>query len=104
MSKKGQWVPVSFRMARDGLLSTNAKVVHMAIKTYYPNAYPSIELLMKHTGLSRSSVIRAIKELETKGYLKVVRVKGRSNRYEMHYFPLDPDVENNAPEQCQKQH
>lgn len=74
-------------MARDGNLSSHAKVVYLGIKTHCPDPFPSINTLIKYTGLSKSSVIRAIKELEQKLYLGVEREEGRPNVYTLRYFP-----------------
>lgn len=59
----------------------------MAIKTHCPDPYPSYETIMKYTGLARDTVNKAIKELEVRGYISVVRKRGKPNRYDMRYFP-----------------
>jgi DNA-binding transcriptional MocR family regulator len=51
-------------------------------------AWPSINLLRKKAGVSRSQVIRTTKWLEANGYLRIDRKCSHSNRY----FPLLPSA------------
>jgi hypothetical protein len=45
--------------------------------------WPSIERLVKDTCLHRETVFAAIKELESQGLLKVTRVQGLGNKYQL---------------------
>lgn len=45
--------------------------------------FPSIECISQRTCLGRTTVIKAIKQLEGRGYLKATRNKGRSTRYRL---------------------
>jgi DNA-binding transcriptional MocR family regulator len=52
------------------------KVTGYALATYVngdgSNAHPGIEVLMKATGLSRSSVLRSLSALESEGFIVAV--------------------------------
>jgi biotin operon repressor len=74
------------RAIRVSDLSSHARFTSIMIASHYnfkdnKPAWPSIETLAKETGLSKSSVKRAIKELKEAGFLEVKRVYDGSNRY-----------------------
>ena len=52
------------------------------------DAYPSIETLSTRTCFHRASVIRAIKTLETLGYVVANRENGRHTRYQINIKPV----------------
>lgn len=45
------------------------------------NCWPGLELIARKAGVSRSSVIRATRTLESLGYLKIEKESGKSNYY-----------------------
>lgn len=65
-------------------LSGSSIKVYMVIKSHTNfstgRAFPAIETIAKHSGISHSQVIRCIKELVDSGYLSKEK-KGRSNHY-----------------------
>jgi len=63
-----------------------AVTVYLVIKAHTNfntgNSFPSIDVIVDETGISRSQVIRVLKVLETFGYLKRTRA-GRKNEYRL---------------------
>ena len=64
------------RLIRELELSAAQKVTAYAMATYVngdgTNAHPGVNGLMKATGLSRSSVLRALEALESDGLIAIV--------------------------------
>lgn len=63
-----------------------AVTVYLVIKAHTNfntgNSFPSIDVIVDETGISRSQVIRVLKVLETFGYLKRTKA-GRKNEYRL---------------------
>ena len=82
---------ISKDIARDPCISSSAKTVYLVLSTYANNnrcCYPSHMTLCAETGLSMKTLIKAIKELETKEVLLVKRgCRGNSCKYKL----LDED-------------
>lgn len=72
-------------VVRSSAFSSNEKLVahtlifHRNAKSYQCN--PSIETIMFESGLSESSVYRAIRSMKKAGFLFVMKGKGKSNWY-----------------------
>jgi hypothetical protein len=76
-----------FRGARDAIWSSSLPALHRLIALrmieHLPNVTPSVDSLARHTGLSRATVIRCIKDLETWGCVRVARRTGCRSSYEL---------------------
>lgn len=72
---------------RNPKLSSSAKCVYGRLSEYChgksDSCYPSLSQLVAQTGLCKSTVIKAIKELETKGFIEVTRPQ--KEEHLMHY-------------------
>ena len=83
----------------DGGLHASAVKVALSLSLHFNRnrggeAWPEIDTLAAATAMSRSTVLRAIKELETAGHIKVARSKAANgkqavNRYVPVIKPLD---------------
>ena len=66
-------------------LSGNAIKVYMTLRSYsngeYKPCWPGISRLITHTGLSRNTLIKCLRELETFGLIETVQQNNRSNLY-----------------------
>lgn len=85
-------------------LSASAKVVYMTIAMHADNAtqsaFPGITRLTRECGMSRNTVIKAIKQLETQGWLEVTREKSPAGVNEVnHYYVKNcPGSASSTPE------
>jgi hypothetical protein len=84
------WTYMSNELIRNGTwakLSSNAKSVYPVIKTYMGwesgSGSPSIDTLQKYSGLTRPSVIKALKELEEEGLLIKTTTRGKHSTYQL---------------------
>ena len=70
-------------------MSSPSKALYPVIKSFANmkdgSSFPSYETMMKYSGLSRQSISKALKELETLGYVNKVKIgRGRKkNLYEL---------------------
>ena len=67
-------------------LSANDKLVALALLNHWSRArdtFPGVDRLVVWTSLSRRSVLRSIRNLETTGAVKVERKVGLANRYDL---------------------
>lgn len=84
-------------------LSANAKLVRMCLAMHADHhdrrAFPSLNRIAKECSISKSSVIRAIKELEDKGWIKRQQRKLASSNYVSTVYLLlaPPNMETNLP-------
>jgi DNA-binding MarR family transcriptional regulator len=66
-------------------LTPTERIVGLAISFHANNpdqyAYPGYDYLAEKLGMNRRTVIRAVKELERRNFIKVDQKKGRVNRY-----------------------
>jgi hypothetical protein len=66
-------------------LSSNSKSLYPVIKAYINwesgAAFPSIDTLEQYSGISRPSIVKALKELEAEGLLIKSGTKGRGSNY-----------------------
>lgn len=73
-----------------GVSNSSCLAVYLIIlshrNTKTNRCFPSIELIAKETGMSRSSVLRIVGVLEEKGYLSIEKKTGESNMY---FFPYE---------------
>jgi hypothetical protein len=76
-----------FRGPRDAIWTSALPALHRLIALrmieHLPNVTPSVDSLALHTGLSRATVIRCIKDLEAWGCVRVARRTGRRSSYEL---------------------
>ena len=67
------------------LLPPREKLVALAIANYHNDelgkAWPSQETLCRVTGLSRSSIDRAVRDLKKRGIVRVTKERGKGARY-----------------------
>ena len=74
------------------LLSGNEKLVFIAIKRHLNSeslqAFPSIKTICKHTGMSKPTVVKAIKSLEEKEILSVERRESDERGYISNLYTL----------------
>ena len=71
-------------VGRNGDLSGNAFKLLFVIASYESKkgySYPSHARLMKEVGLSKSTLIKCIKELEELGYITIEKSMGSNNKY-----------------------
>lgn len=67
-------------------LGPNEKLVALALLNHWSpsrDTFPGVNRLVAWTSLSRCSVMRAVKALETAGAVVVVRASGLANRYQL---------------------
>ena len=73
-------------------LSGNAIKVYITLRSYsngeYKPCWPGINRLIQHTGLSRNTLIKCLKELEIYNLIEIVQTHNRTNLYQ---FKLDYD-------------
>lgn len=66
-------------------MSGSAKAVYPVVKSYanweHGGAFPSIDTLEQYSGVSRPSVVKALRELEELGLLKKVTTRGKGSAY-----------------------
>jgi biotin operon repressor len=74
-----------FRAVRDALWASQLPPLHrlvaLRLVEHLPNVAPSIQSLASHTGLSRETVMRCIRDLEEAGCIRVSRRHGRRSEY-----------------------
>ena len=71
-------------LLRNENLKANTKILLLVIMSYESKegySYPSHSRLMKETGLSKSTLIKCLKELEELGYIISEKVAGNNNKY-----------------------
>jgi len=83
--RNGDWLWINKQILEDTNLKASDKLVYSALAYFAGNTnqmcYPSISQLMQLTGLTRPTIINAIKNLENRGYIKVERSAGRISVY-----------------------
>lgn len=82
------WFHIFKELVRNGTwasLSPNAKAIYPVIKTFVNwesgDAFPSIDTLEQFSGVSRPSVVKALKELEGMGLLFKESKRGKGSSY-----------------------
>ena len=82
------WFHIFKEIIRNGTwarLSSNSKSLYPVIKAYINwesgAAFPSIDTLEQYSGISRPSIVKALKELEAEGLLVKSGTKGRGSNY-----------------------
>lgn len=81
----GQFAMIPFDIAA-GELRPVEKAVYLALATYAPNIFPSIDTLSTVSNVSRITVFRSLKRLKELGLIDWVRT-GRSNVYMIKHLP-----------------
>ena len=66
---------------QDSGLTAYEKLVAIALVEHMPLAYPSIARLVKITSLSRATILRTLRSLESKGVIRVQRTPGDNSLY-----------------------
>ena len=83
--RNGDWFWINKQILEDTDLKASDKLVYSALAYFAGNTnqmcYPSISQLIQLTGLTRPTIINAIKNLENRGYIKVERSAGRISVY-----------------------
>ena len=91
----GGFTQVPNIVLRSPSLSNNAKVVYAQLLSYAwtnDHCYPGQERMAQDTGNSRTSIYRALQELEEAGWLEVVRRGlGKTNLYVLKYVVDKPN-------------
>ena len=69
-------------------MSPSAKALYPVLKAFTNwkdgRAFPTLDTLQEYSGLARTSISRALKELEKLGYIKAIKGKGgRSSNYKL---------------------
>ena len=82
MKKRAEFVIIPNWIARTNTLTCHQKVLFVLLASYRP-CFPGYLALSKATGLSRSSISRALFGLETMGLIKRNRRAGKSTVYEI---------------------
>lgn len=71
----------------------NATLVYLAIATYAHNetreCFPSTERLMKDTGLTKPTVLKAVKKLIEVGVIRLVKKGGLNSGSNRYYLPVN---------------
>ncbi len=80
------YTKIQNRVIRDNDLKPNEKIVLIILMSYnnkgFGYSYPSISTIMQNANIkNRNTVIKIIKELEKKGYIRKETVKGIGNKY-----------------------
>jgi biotin operon repressor len=82
------WFHIFKEIIRNGTwakLSTNAKSLYPVVKAFINwesgSAFPSIDTLEAYSGISRPSIVKALKELEKDGLLVKTTTKGKGSNY-----------------------
>lgn len=83
-------------------LSPSSRSVIIAISSFLPTPFPSLKAIQENTGLCRNTVLKHLKILEEKKFLKRIRRYGTSNLYRLNPAILLKKVYDKA-EQCIKQ-
>ena len=83
--RNGDWLWINKRILEHKNLNASDKLVYSAL-AYFANetdqkCYPSIEKLKKLTGLTRPTIIKAIRRLERVNAIRVERKEGRISIY-----------------------
>ena len=71
-------------LLRNENLKANTKILLLVIMSYESKegySYPSHSRLIKETGLSKSTLIKCLKELEELGYITSEKAAGNNNKY-----------------------
>ena len=83
----------------DGL-KTNTKMLLLILMTYENSdvgySYPSQVKLMEQAGLSKSTLLKCLNELEEKKYIRRVKEKGEKNKYYINLKKINTDIEKNS--------
>lgn len=84
------WFHIFKEIIRNGTwsrMSPSAKAIYPVVKSYanweHGGAFPSIDTLEQYSGVSRPSVVKALKELEELGLLKKVTTRGKGSTYSL---------------------
>ena len=83
-----QFTVMPFGFTRIKTLKANEKLVAWALQEYADKqgkCFPSLQRIADDIGISKSTVIRSLKVLEQKGFLKRQYRKDQSNVYELDY-------------------
>ena len=78
------YTKVNNNLLRNENLKANTKILLLVIMSYESKegySYPSHSRLIKETGLSKSTLIKCLKELEELGYIISEKVAGNNNKY-----------------------
>lgn len=81
------------RAVRDADLPPSVRAAAWAIALRadaYGSAYPAVPRIAADTGLSRSTVLRALATLESAGWLHVVRTTGKHGKQANRYLLITP--------------
>lgn len=89
-----KFVMIPQSLARDKSLTHRDKIVYMTLCLFTDNAskqsYPSAQTIADTASVSRNSVFRALKSLETTGYIRrEKRTFGRGKQTTNVYYLLD---------------
>ena len=72
-------------LLRSGELKDSAKILLLILISYENEtegySYPSQARLLRETSMSKTTLLKSLKELEGKGYIKRVKEKGENNKY-----------------------
>lgn len=81
---KKQFIKLPDEALKDNNLEMRDKVIYAYLKKHYnqetKDSFPSLDTLVKESGISKSTVIKCIKNLETSGYISVRKDK-KVNHY-----------------------
>ena len=78
------YTKVNNNLLRNENLKANTKILLLVIMSYESKegySYPSHSRLIKETGLSKSTLIKCLKELEELGYITSEKAAGNNNKY-----------------------
>ena len=78
------YTKINNNLLRNENLKANTKILLLVIMSYESKegySYPSHSRLMKETGLSKSTLIKCLKELEELGYITSEKAAGNNNKY-----------------------
>lgn len=87
MAVSGAELTSIYRATREAIWSGKLPPLHrlvaLRLVEHLPNVAPSVASLAEHTGLSRASVMRCIRDLETWGCLRAARRHGARSSYSL---------------------
>ncbi len=79
----GEWSCFPFEVMKG--LKPNLQIVFTWLvrhrNKHTGNCYPSVKLLSKECGISRTTVMKTLGELENKGLIKILKKKGSKSSY-----------------------
>lgn len=92
-NKKG-FTQVPNSLIKDETIDPTEKMILIKFLSYGEKIYPSIKTICKDLCITKPTVIKKIKELQEKGYLKVIKNKSKCGDYDNNSYEVVKDFYN----------